>query len=114
MKDRILQTLAELREYSLEAGHEVTIFYHEEDSYLMRFANSAISLNTNEHLIRLSITAYSGKRRANYSLITDLDKISEMKQGIDTAAEIGNHLQRIEYQCHDNYSILARAVLQDF
>ena len=30
--------------------------YHEEDSYLMRFANSAISLNTNEHLIRLEIT----------------------------------------------------------
>ena len=32
---------------------DVAIFYHEEDSYLMRFANSAISLNTNEHLIRL-------------------------------------------------------------
>jgi predicted Zn-dependent protease len=98
VKDRILQTLAELREYSLEAGHEVTIFYHEEDSYLMRFANSAISLNTNEHLIRLSITAYSGKRRANYSLITDLDKISEMKQGIDTAAEMVEHSQPLTYQ----------------
>ncbi len=98
MKDRILQTLAELREYSLEAGHEVAIFYHEEDSYLMRFANSAISLNTNEHLIRLSITAYSGKRRANYSLICDLDKIPEMKQGIDTAAEMVKHSQPLTYQ----------------
>jgi predicted Zn-dependent protease len=98
VKDRILQTLAELREYAREAGHEVAIFYHEEDSYLMRFANSAISLNTNEHLIRLSITAYSGKKRANYSLITDLDKLSEMKQGIDTAAEMVQHSQPLTYQ----------------
>jgi predicted Zn-dependent protease len=98
VKDRILQTLAELREYAREEGHEVAIFYHEEDSYLMRFANSAISLNTNEHLIRLSITAYSGKKRANYSLITDLDKISEMKQGIDTAAEMVEHSQPLTYQ----------------
>ncbi len=98
MKDRILQTLAELREYAREAGHEVAIFYHEEDSYLMRFANSAISLNTNEHLIRLSITAYAGKKRANYSLITDLDKISEMRQGIDTAAEMVEHSQPLSYQ----------------
>ena len=37
-------------------------FYHEEDSHLMRFANSAISLNTNEHLIRLEITVFDGKR----------------------------------------------------
>lgn len=98
MKDRILQTLAELREYAREEGHEAAIFYHEEDSYLMRFANSAISLNTNEHLIRLSITAYSGKKRANYSLITDLDKINEMKQGIDTAAEMVEHSQPLTYQ----------------
>ena len=98
MKDRILQILADLREYSQAAGHEVAIFYHEEDSYLMRFANSAISLNTNEHLIRLSITAYSGKKRANYSLITDLDKIDEMKQGIDTAAEMVEHSQPLTYQ----------------
>ena len=43
-----------------------SFFYHEEDSYLMRFANSAISLNTNEHLIRLEITAYDGRKRASY------------------------------------------------
>lgn len=98
MKDRILQILAELREYSQAAGYEVAIFYHEEDSYLMRFANSAISLNTNEHLIRLSITAYSGRKRANYSLITDLDKIDEMKQGIDTAAEMVEHSQPLTYE----------------
>lgn len=98
MRDRILQTLERLREYALEKGNQVALFYHQEDSYLMRFANSAISLNTNEHLIRLDITAYSGNKRASYSLITDLDKIEEMKHGIDTAAEMVKHSQPLTYQ----------------
>ena len=98
MKERILQTLRDLRAYALEKGYEVEIAYHEEDSYLMRFANSAISLNTNEHLIRLEITAYEGKKRAGFGLITDLDKVDEIKQGIDTAAEMVVHSQPLHYQ----------------
>ncbi len=98
MKERILQTLHELRAYALEKGYEISLFYHEENSSLMRFANSAISLNTDEHLIRLDIEAYAGKKRAGYELITDLDKIDEMKQGIDTAAEMVEHAQPLTYQ----------------
>ncbi len=98
MKDRILQTLLDLRKYALGKGHEIALYYHEEDSYLMRFANSAISLNTNEHLIRLNITAYSGKKRASYGLITNLDSLDEMKQGIDIAAEMVEHSQPLTYQ----------------
>ncbi len=98
MKDRILETLSDLRSYALGRGYCVTLSYHEEDSYLMRFANSAISLNTNEHLIRLDITAYEGKKRANYALITDLEKVDEMKKGIDTAAEIVVHSQPLHYE----------------
>jgi len=64
----------------------------------MRFANSAISLNTNEHLIRLEITAYEGRKRAGYELITDLSKLDEMKQGIDIAAEMAQHAQPLNYQ----------------
>ncbi|HEX7620168.1 MAG TPA: metallopeptidase TldD-related protein [Anaerolineales bacterium] len=98
MKERILQTLRDLRKYALDKGYEVTLFYHEEDSYLMRFANSSISLNTNEHLIRLDITAYSGRKRASYELITDLGKLDEMKQGVDIAAEMVQHAQPLTYQ----------------
>ncbi|HSF83670.1 MAG TPA: metallopeptidase TldD-related protein [Anaerolineales bacterium] len=98
MKDRILQTLQELRRYALNQPCEVAFFYHEEDSYLIRFANSAISLNTNEHLIRLEITAYSGKKRASYEMITDLDKIDEMKQGIELAVQMVEHSQPLDYQ----------------
>jgi len=80
MKDRILQTLSDLRTYAVRKGYEITLYYHEEDSTLMRFANSAISLNTNEHLIRLDITAYAGRQRASYEMITDLNKMDEMKK----------------------------------
>ena len=98
MKEKILQTLHELRKYALAKGYDVTLDYHEEDSSLMRFANSAISLNTNEHLIRLSVTAYEGRKRASYDLITDLGKLAEMKKGIDTAAEMVKHAQPLDYQ----------------
>jgi predicted Zn-dependent protease len=97
MKERILQTLSDLRAYALAQGGDVDIFYHEEDSTLMRFANSAISLNTNEHLIRLEISASKGRKRASYELITDLDKLDEMKRGVDTALEMVKHVQPLTY-----------------
>lgn len=98
MKDRILQTLQELRAYALRKNYEIEIFYQEEDSSLMRFANSAVSLNTNEHLIRLDIAAYEGRKRASYGLITDLDKQAEMLQAVDLAAEMVQHSQPLTYQ----------------
>jgi predicted Zn-dependent protease len=98
VKDRILQTLHALRAYARDKGVEATFLYHEEDSYLMRFANSAISLNTNEHLIRLQITAYQDRQRASYNLITGLGKMAEMQQGVDIAAEMVKHAQPLSYQ----------------
>ncbi len=98
MKDQILQTLRDLRAYALAKGVEATFLYHEEDSYLMRFANSAISLNTNEHLIRLEITAYRDRQRASYEMITALGNLDEMKRGLDIAAEMVQHAQPLSYQ----------------
>ena len=98
MKDRVLETLRDLRAYALDRGVEATFLYHEEDSYLMRFANSAISLNTNEHLIRLEITAYQNRQRASYGLVTALDNLEEMRQGVDVAAEMVDHAQPLSYQ----------------
>jgi PmbA protein len=95
---KILQTLHELRGYGLTRSYEIGLFYHEEDSTLMRFANSGISLNTNEHLIRLEISASSGRKRASYEMITDLDKLEEMKAAIDKAVEMVEHVQPLEYQ----------------
>ncbi len=97
MKEQILKTLAELRKYALKKKCEIALDYHEEDSRLMRFANSAISLNTNEHLVHLDITAQDGRKRAGFSLITNLDQVDEIKSGIDTAAEMVVHAQPLGY-----------------
>jgi PmbA protein len=98
MKERILQTLTDLRKYALKRGHTVSIFFHEEDSHLMRFANSAISLNTNEHLIALEITAQVGRKRATYMMVTDFNQIADMKKAIDTAAEMAKFAQALNYE----------------
>jgi len=98
MKEKILNTLEQLRLYALSKGYTVSIYYQEEDSSLMRFANSAISLNTNEHLIRMEITAYEDRKRASYGMITDLSKIEEMKRGIEIAVEMVKHSMPLTYQ----------------
>jgi predicted Zn-dependent protease len=98
VKDRILRTLDQLRGYAQAKGYEIALVYHEEDSYLMRFANSAISLNTNEHLIRLEITAYSGRKRASYTLITDPDMLNAMEESIDMVAGMVEHSQPLTYE----------------
>jgi predicted Zn-dependent protease len=97
VKERIFESLQALRNYALNNGYQMALVYHEEDSYLMRFANSAISLNTNEHLIRLEAVAYDGNKRASFELITNLDKIDEMKQAIDMAAEMVEHAMPLTY-----------------
>jgi PmbA protein len=89
--------LQDLRRYALGKDCEIDLTFHEEDSTLMRFANSAISLNTDEHLIRLHITAQTGRQRAGTSLITNLEKVDEMKSGIDKAAAMVRHAQPLTY-----------------
>jgi PmbA protein len=97
VKDQILQTLRDLRTYAIRKGVEAAFFYHEEESFLMRFANSAVSLNTNENLVRIEITVYEGRKRARYEMITSLGEIETMKRGIDTAAEMVKHVQALDY-----------------
>jgi predicted Zn-dependent protease len=98
VKDRILNTLDALRDYALQRGYTVELFYREEDSHLMRFANSSISLNTNEHLVRLEITAHAGRKRASCGLITDPANMDDMREGIDQAAEMVEHVQPLTYE----------------
>lgn len=98
MKERILKTLHDLRNYALKKDCcDFSFYYQEEDSHLMRFANSAISLNTNEHLIRLDITAQDGRKRASYGMITHLEALDEMKKGVDVAAEMVAHAMPLNY-----------------
>jgi len=97
MQHNVIALLKELRAYALVKGIQAAIFYHEEESYLMRFANSAISLNTNEHLVRLQISVYAGNKRADYLIIADPAQIEPMKRAIDTAAEMASLAEPLSY-----------------
>ncbi|HOE34216.1 MAG TPA: metallopeptidase TldD-related protein [Anaerolineaceae bacterium] len=97
MQHNVIALLKELRAYALQKGLQAAIYYHEEESYLMRFANSAISLNTNEHLVRFQISVFEGNKRADYLTIADPAQIEPIKRGIDTAAEMAGLAEPLSY-----------------
>jgi predicted Zn-dependent protease len=102
MRDNILAVLEVLREYARErtASRDcaVILTYQHEESSLMRFANSAVSLNSCEQLIRLKITAVEGRRRAGSSLITDLGAPEEMKHAVAEVVDMVDHAQPLTYK----------------
>lgn len=98
MEKATIALLKDLRTYALNKGLTAVIRYHAERSHLMRFANSAISLNTSEDLTRFEIYVYDGRRRANYSLIADPSNLEALHRGIDTAAEMVRHAQALSYE----------------
>lgn len=96
--NQVINLLKQLRQAAVEKGLKALITYHEEDSYLMRFANSAISLNTNEHLISLDFLAFDGNKKVSYSMIADPSKVQRMLNGLDTLAEMLPHAQPLSYE----------------
>jgi len=97
MKETVLSTLEQLRKYARQQGLTAVFLYREEDSSLMRFANSAISLNTNEHLIAVEITVYNGSRRASYEVIASPGDQEALLRGVDKAAEMVKHAMPLDY-----------------
>ena len=97
MKSKVTTLLKTLRAYAIEKGIRLAINYHEEDSYLMRFANSAISLNTNERLTRLDLAAYDGRQRAEFQMIADPNDLDSIKKAIDTVGEMVQHATPLNY-----------------
>ncbi len=97
MSNQVIDLLQKLRQAALNKGLQALIAYHEEDSYLMRFANSAISLNTNEHLISLDFIAFDGRKKVSYGIIADPTDFESMEKGLDTLVEMLPHAQALSY-----------------
>ena len=97
MSNQVIDLLKHLRQAALARGLKALITYHEEDSYLMRFANSAISLNTNEHLISLDCIAFDGRKKVSYSMIVNPTDVRTMEKGLDTLVEMLPHAQAQSY-----------------
>ena len=97
MSNQVIDLLQQLRKAAISRNLNVLINYHEEDSYLMRFANSAISLNTNEHLISLDFIAFDGRKKVSYSMIVNPSDFESMKKGLDILSEMLPHAQPLTY-----------------
>lgn len=98
MSQKVIELLKQIRKAALDRGLKAMIAYHEEESYLMRFANSAISLNTNEHLVRLDMVAFDGKKQVSYGLILDPSDMTTIEQGLDRLVEMLPHAEPLSYQ----------------
>lgn len=109
MEKPVLDLLKTLREYAQSRGLQLAIFYHEEESALMRFANSAISLNTSEHLVRLELVAYEGRRKATYGLIVNPQDLATLQAAVDKTAEMVKVAEPLSYQ--PSFPFYARDVL---
>ncbi|HSN95267.1 MAG TPA: metallopeptidase TldD-related protein [Anaerolineaceae bacterium] len=98
MEKPVLNILKTLRQYAQHKGLQLAIFYHEERSALMRFANSAISLNTSEHLVRLELVAYEGRKKATYGLIVNPQDLAAMQAAVEKTAEMVKVAEPLSYQ----------------
>ena len=98
MTNPVIELLEELRWYALGKGLKLAIFYHEEQSRLTRFANSAVSLNTSEHLVRLRLIAFEGQRKAEFDLICDPADTASLRGAIDQLADMVALAQPLSYQ----------------
>ena len=52
----VIERLRELRDYALTLGVPVRIDWSAEDSHMVRYANSAVSLNSKEEITCLGVT----------------------------------------------------------
>lgn len=98
MEKQVLDILTSLRGYAQSKSLQLAIFYHEERSALMRFANSAISLNTSEHLVRLELIAYEDRKKASYGLIVNPGDLPAMQAAVDKIAEMVKVAEPLSFQ----------------
>ncbi|HHW92969.1 MAG TPA: hypothetical protein GX734_00500 [Clostridiaceae bacterium] len=96
--DQIISKLRTLREYALSKGARVHLEWTTEDSRLVRFANSAVSLNTTERLTILDVSVYGDDRHASTQLIVDENDLATMKMAIDKAIEMLDFVAPLTYQ----------------
>jgi predicted Zn-dependent protease len=94
----IFSKLRTLREYALAQGARAHLEWKAEDSHLVRYANSTISLNTNEHLTILEVTVYGDHKSASTTLIVDENDLDTIKATIDKAIEMLAFATPLTYQ----------------
>lgn len=94
----IIEKLQALRQYALAQSEDVQIDWNAEKSHMVRYANSAVSLNSHEDMTRLEVTVYGDHRQASSSMIVDADDMDGMRLCIDRAIAMLPFASTMSYQ----------------
>lgn len=94
----VIDQLQCLRDHALGRGARVQFRWTSEDSRMVRYANSAVSLNAHEAITRLEVMAYGDRRQASASLITDEGNLEAMKATVDKAIDMLPYAAEMSYQ----------------
>lgn len=87
-KQQIIEQMQALRRYALGVHPRCWLTLHREDSHLVRFANSGVSLNTRETLVRVNAQLFEENRSASATVLCDPADLVSMQQAVDRAKEL--------------------------
>lgn len=88
MKEQLSSALQQLITYAREKDIAAEFFCHGEQSALMRFAQSAVSLNSTTNTLTLTVTVYRGNACGTAEITTRSDDIDGMKNALHMADDI--------------------------
>ncbi len=94
----VIEKLKELREYALQQDALVQIMWNAENSRMVRYANSAVSLNSHEDITRLEVAAFGDHKQASASLTADEEDMAAMKATVDKAIRMLPFAPEMSYQ----------------
>ncbi|NMA18555.1 MAG: hypothetical protein GX939_07360 [Clostridiaceae bacterium] len=97
-KENAIKMLKELAAYALSKDAKAMFAWQSEDSRFVRYANSAVSLNTREILTKLEVMVYGDRKMASSSIMTDADDLDSMKKAVDKAIEMLPFAAPLTYQ----------------
>ena len=97
MKEKLKNILIELNNFAKQNNITAEFLLHAEKGNLIRLANSAVSLNTTEEQIKLTVTAHRGRKLGTFNLVTDLLSINKMKNAIVAADENAKNADEVNY-----------------
>jgi predicted Zn-dependent protease len=96
-KHQITEAVRQLIVFARARGISAEFWLHAEHSALVRFANSAVSLNTTEDALTLSVTAHRGNAVGSYEVTTDINHTEALQRAVLAADEIAQHAAPASY-----------------
>ncbi len=97
MKNTLKETVRHIIEYARSHAIKAECMCHYECGSLLRFAQSAVSLNTHETRVTMTITAYNGNACGTAEITSRIDDYVAFEKAVLYAADIAQHATPTQY-----------------